>query len=509
LVRQALGTRFASSAVVVIVYGVTEALGMELTGRGTRTFSAGLLGLLLATAVLLAIVLLDGQPALAQGDSGSETSYAEPLDSGSGLEGDNLDTSLADPPPVPEAVPLQAAENNASELLHDLDQPLDPTILDQRIAEARPAPDRTSNGGSPGQGTQITPNWAQIPPVGEPQTRDGLPLTQDDPPNGDSQPTSDGRTVLASTETVAPGHDAERYVQVAQVIPGELSQAQTPEELQAVEALADPAAWGGLVDRELAGVPPAEGSAPPQRTVRVPQDRPIPEALPSPQGADVQQAQGPSEPATPIGGEVEDDDEVASRAHQHAAAARRYASHFFETAAWTSDPVDVARANVALALAEAARAFAGVVDNAFAAEENGIPGAGSIAREAERGAWHAASASFDLTDKPGRVSALQLANFSDFAADNGARAAQYASWIVVAHNDQTALGRSLTVWAAQGAANAAQAAANAAAHAVFVQPDDSLVKQTAMYAQRTTDKATHNAAKASLALKQDTAGAEN
>src|SRR4029450_6266437 len=40
--------------------------GMEGTGRGQRTFSAGLLGLMLATAGLLAIVLLDSRPALAQ-----------------------------------------------------------------------------------------------------------------------------------------------------------------------------------------------------------------------------------------------------------------------------------------------------------------------------------------------------------------------------------------------------------------------------------------------------------
>jgi len=48
---------------------------MEGTGRGRRTFSAGLLGLLLAAAGLLAIVLFDSHPALAEqpGEAGLQT----------------------------------------------------------------------------------------------------------------------------------------------------------------------------------------------------------------------------------------------------------------------------------------------------------------------------------------------------------------------------------------------------------------------------------------------------
>src|SRR4029453_12397438 len=54
------------------VEGATEALDMQVTGRGQRTFSAGLLGLMFAAALLLAIVLLDSRPAIAEqaGESG-------------------------------------------------------------------------------------------------------------------------------------------------------------------------------------------------------------------------------------------------------------------------------------------------------------------------------------------------------------------------------------------------------------------------------------------------------
>jgi hypothetical protein len=125
------------------------ALGMERTGRGTRTFSAGLLGLMLATAVLLMIVLLDSQPALAQADPGSETSYSEPLDSDLGLEVDNPGASVSDPaastePAAPQAP--QAAQADARALLQQLDEPLDTTILARRMVEP-PASDHSGGGG--------------------------------------------------------------------------------------------------------------------------------------------------------------------------------------------------------------------------------------------------------------------------------------------------------------------------------------------------------------------------
>src|SRR4030095_10042900 len=125
-----------------------------------------------------------------------------------------------------------------------------------------------------------------------------------------------------------------------------------------------------------------------------------------------------------------------------------------------------------------------------------------MALQAEVGAVFAAVASIGLDNKVGSASALKLASSSDLAAAGGAFVAEHASQITVAQNDQTALGRSMAVWAAQAAANAAQAAANAAAYAVFVEPDDPFVKLTAQNAQRAADEAARYAAVSALALKQ-------
>jgi hypothetical protein len=154
---------------------------MECTGRGMRTCSAGLLGLLLAMAVLLAIVLLDGQPARAQAESGSKTGYGKPLDRGVDLKGDNLDDSLSHPAPLTETKTFQAAENDARQLLQDMDKPLAPMVLAQRMADARSGADRSGGERPAGTGTDTTPDWAQVTVQG-PQTRDDdLARNQADP----------------------------------------------------------------------------------------------------------------------------------------------------------------------------------------------------------------------------------------------------------------------------------------------------------------------------------------
>jgi hypothetical protein len=187
---------------------------MECTGRGARTCSAGLLGLMLATAALLAILLLDGQPARAQAESGSETGSNQPLDSGVGLEGDagdnlegGLDNSEPDAAPLtePEVETFQAAEQDANQLLQDMDQPPDPMILAQR-SDARSESDRTGDGSPAGQGTDITPDWAKVA-LQEQQTPNGRPaLGQDDPQGDDPQPNLAQRPA-AEAETSAPAAD--------------------------------------------------------------------------------------------------------------------------------------------------------------------------------------------------------------------------------------------------------------------------------------------------------------
>jgi hypothetical protein len=127
---------------------------MDCTGRGTRTCSAGLLGLLLVTAVLLAIVLLDGQPAGAQAEPGSETGYGEPLGSDVGLEGDNL----AAPVPLTGTETAQEAQDVAGEVLRELDEPLDTTVLAQ-LADARSVPDRSGGGVPQARAPTSRPTW--------------------------------------------------------------------------------------------------------------------------------------------------------------------------------------------------------------------------------------------------------------------------------------------------------------------------------------------------------------
>jgi hypothetical protein len=195
---------------------------MDCTGRGTRVFSGGLLGLMLATAVLLGIVLLDGQPAGAQAESGSDSGYGGSLGSGvgvEGLEGDNLDESVSDPPALTETGTFEAAEDDASGLLRKMDEPLAPIVLAQR-PDARSGADRTSNERPTGQRTDTMPNWTEVT-VREPQTRDdGLPLGQDGPQGSDPKLklAAEEHTAVLSTGTAAPGHGAEAGIQVAQVV---------------------------------------------------------------------------------------------------------------------------------------------------------------------------------------------------------------------------------------------------------------------------------------------------
>src|SRR4029453_19591188 len=89
-------------------------------------------------------------------DSGAETGYGEPR--GSGVEGD----SLSDPPPLTETETFQAAEDEASRLLQDMDEPLGPMILAQQ-PDARSSPDRTGDKSPAGHSTDTTPDWAQAP----------------------------------------------------------------------------------------------------------------------------------------------------------------------------------------------------------------------------------------------------------------------------------------------------------------------------------------------------------
>jgi hypothetical protein len=86
-------------------------------------------------------------------------------------------------------------QHDARELLQQLDEPLDRTVLDQRMAAVRPAPDRTDGGHPSGPGTGITPDWAQVT-VKEQQTHDGgLALDQDHPQDGEA-PTVNGRQTV-------------------------------------------------------------------------------------------------------------------------------------------------------------------------------------------------------------------------------------------------------------------------------------------------------------------------
>jgi hypothetical protein len=185
--------------------------------------------------VLLAIVLLDGQPARAQAESAPGTGYGQPLDSGVDLEGsnldDNLDGSLSDPAPWTETQPetrtgtFEAAEDDAYQLLQDMDdEPLAPTVLAQRTADAPSGPDRTGGEPPASQRTDITPDLAQVT-TREPQPRPDPARNQADSEGGDSeggdseggdpQPTADGRTVVAATRTAASG-DAEERIPVMQ-----------------------------------------------------------------------------------------------------------------------------------------------------------------------------------------------------------------------------------------------------------------------------------------------------
>jgi hypothetical protein len=157
---------------------------MQITGRGRRTFSAGLLGLMLATAGLLAIVLLASRPAL-----------AEPADSGLTL------TELGEQPDL-------AAENVEAELQYELDTREATTLPEQQLV-AQSAHDGSGGGSSGGQGsgTTPTPMWAYVAP--ESRTRhDDLAFSQDGLPD-DPMPGS-------VTPTAAAGGGAEGGIRLAQ-----------------------------------------------------------------------------------------------------------------------------------------------------------------------------------------------------------------------------------------------------------------------------------------------------
>jgi hypothetical protein len=156
---------------------------MDCTGRGTRMFSAGLLGLMLATAGLLAIVLLDSRPAL-----------AEPADSGLTLTGpgDQPDTDAA---------------NFEAELQYELGT-REATALPEQPPVTQSAHDGSGSEGSGGQGGDTTPRWAYVAPE-QPRTRQhDLAFSQDSLP--DDHP-------LGSVTPTAAASGAEHGIRVAQV----------------------------------------------------------------------------------------------------------------------------------------------------------------------------------------------------------------------------------------------------------------------------------------------------
>jgi hypothetical protein len=197
---------------------------MDCTGRGTRTCSAGLLGLMLATAVLLAIVLLDGQPASAQAEPGSEPSYGE-LGSDLALEGGNPGDSLAAPAPLTGTETPQEAQDVAGDVLRELKEPLDTTVL-AKLADARSVPDRSGGGGPAGQGTDPTPDLAQVT-VEKQRTRDdGLAFDHDGPQDSGSPPTSGEDGIVVASGMSGGDQRAGDAAQVAQAATGATTQYQ-------------------------------------------------------------------------------------------------------------------------------------------------------------------------------------------------------------------------------------------------------------------------------------------
>src|SRR4029453_6368001 len=153
---------------------------MEGTGHGRRMFSAGLLGVMLATAGLLAIVLLDSRPALAEpGEAGIQTDTESPLDGGGDTRSE-VPSELQTQPPT-----VGGSGGGEFEALQQLGGPLAATLSTPQLqlAEASLASDHPGEGR---QATAITPPMAQVRPLEEQQPQaNGLQLDQDDPEGHD------------------------------------------------------------------------------------------------------------------------------------------------------------------------------------------------------------------------------------------------------------------------------------------------------------------------------------
>jgi len=242
------------------------------------------------------------------------------------------------------------------------------------------------------------------------------------------------------------------------------------------------------------------------------QAQPTPQAPQAPQAQQTPQTQGPP-PEAPVGipgkvpsgpwtSNVSPDQDERSWVHGSANRINEYASYYSKLAAMTGDPEVGAMARAVGAFAEGARALAGVYDNAIAAEQNGVPGAWSIAVAAMNGATQAAG--FTRHDLTGLTAAA--ANVSTHAQ----MAAEAASRLLADRNEyRTAEGRSQAAWAAQGAAEAGQAMATAAYHALQTIPGNGIARSWTERAQENADMAAAAAAAAAVRLGGGTGGAES
>ena len=170
---------------------------MATIPRGMRTSGAALLGLMLATAGLLTIILLDGSPALAQ-SADLEPASADPgFGTGSDAPGGGLAGDDASGRQVAE---LPASADADSELRYGLGAPLGTETLAPPLAVPGPAPAGTEGRSPAGRGPDITPEWAYARV--EEQTRDdGLAPAEQGPGNDAMPSTVDGLPVASSTST--------------------------------------------------------------------------------------------------------------------------------------------------------------------------------------------------------------------------------------------------------------------------------------------------------------------